>query len=290
MVNMRSQKKQNIPFFGIIYGRPGVGKTSLLAKSNSFFIGNEINKEFDFKGFEPYKNYKQFLEQLEALRDMDIKEDTIVIDNMTDTESFMINDFVGESTNLSTGGGGYGAGYNECEKRINKILKSYVKYLQYEKGKNVVFICHASEVTEMDNLTGIERRYYKPSLEKKTIKCLENHADFVFHLHRPVLSKKNGSSPSPRVLYTTFSSGCYAKKKSYIDLPDELIVDKDGKTWERINDALKIDSGEKANEDDKEIKKLYKIVKDKGIKLPPFKEMMKRDRSYVMNRLKELNQ
>ena len=73
---MRSSDNPNedYGFFGIIFGRPGVGKTSLLANRDrkAFFIGNELNREFyDEKimvGFNPCNNWEEFMGQLDYVK------------------------------------------------------------------------------------------------------------------------------------------------------------------------------------------------------------------------------
>ena len=239
-----SDSSDDYGFFGIIFGRPGVGKTSLLAnRKKSFFIGNEINKEFYDKkimvGLNPCNDWEEFIGQLDQIKNNIApflkKYDTIVVDNFSDIERLMIKDFAGDD-NLQTWNGGYGKGTAECEKRSSNLILNYFKFLQ-QNGLNVVLVCHCDERTTEDLITGNSQVEYVPSLNKATLKPLEAHASFIFHVHIPTV--KGGSSDT-RVVFTSPTLASKAtKKKMYIDLPDKIEINKDpSKTWLVMHDKL----------------------------------------------------
>ena len=228
-------------YFGIIFGEPGVGKTSLLSyRSKNFFIGNELNREFNTQGLTAVDNWNQFLNQLEYIKNniesVTKKFDTLVLDNFTDIESMLISSFA-QGKNLTTWNGGFGAGYAEAEKLCRKIIEGYLKPLQ-EKGLNIVFICHSKEKQYKDHITDNSYILYKPSLEDRTLKPLEAYATFIFNLHIPKIST---SKEVRRTLYTGSNLSSLTKKKKYIDLPDIIEVKDPKATWDIIHSKLIFD-------------------------------------------------
>ena len=232
-------------FFGLIYGRPGVGKTSLLAKNKRhFFMGNELNSEFQLNGFEPVESWNEFLAQCEKLKSglQEIKKkfDIVVVDNFSDIEGMMKRDFLGATGNLSTWNKGWGAGTNECEKKTRALLDDFVRPLNKE-GLGVIFICHSKNNPKEDHITSIQYTEYAPELEFKTLKPLEAYAKFIFHIHTPIDLKAKGGGSLNRVLFTASKAGSSAKKKVSIDLPDEVELNKDKikETWDIIYKKVK---------------------------------------------------
>ena len=235
--NVASLQKRG--FFGLIFGRPGVGKTSLLAyRDKNFFIGNEINREFSkLNGFESINNWKDFLNQFKYIKESETfknKYDTIVVDNFSDIEGMMIEDFT-RGENLNSWNKGYGAGHVECEKRSRDFIKDYLKPLQ-EEGTNIIFICHCDEKYTEDLITGNSQTEYIPALGKRTLKPFEAHASFIFHLHIPIVA---GDKTFKRVLLTSPTVASKStKKKNYIDLPDKVEIKNPKETWNHLYDKL----------------------------------------------------
>jgi len=289
-----NKKNKDLTFFGVIYGRPGSGKTTLLSNAKDvFFIGNERNREFNVLGFEPCDTYSKFLEDLKNVEKHVDKFNTLVVDNFSDVEGLMKKEFTG-GANLSTWNKGYGAGANECEARTRSILNSIAE-LRDKHKKNVIFICHAKVRNEEDLLTGAGTSHYEPDLEKKTLKPIEAYADFVFHLHTPVvISKKNKSSELVRFLFTAYSAGSHAKKKSFIDLPDEIQWNKKdtglmNRLIDRIQGGLRGDADKPVDKPvDNKIRDLYEKA-SKVKKLPPLEEILKNnDKDKVVDRLEQI--
>ena len=231
--------KRDKKFFGIVYGAPGVGKTTLLAnRKGNFFLGNEINAEFDIVGLEHSNTYEDFVNKLCASPQLALNNgcDTIVVDNISDIERFCQQGFL-KDKNLATFGGGYGAGYRELEKRMVHLTNLF-KGIQ-DKGLNVILIGHAVEKPTQDPTTGFEGITFRPQVEAKTLHVLSAHADFIFHLHRARTGGKDGLNKPTRFLYTQYYEEVYAKKKSFIHLEDLIVIkDNNSNSWENIHNTI----------------------------------------------------
>ena len=231
--------RQKKAYFGLVYGMPGSGKTSLLSnRPKNFFIGTEPNAEFDIVGYSPAKTYRELLEQLENIEKdlIDAKCDTVVIDHISDIERLCKEDFCGKQ-NLASYGNGYGQGYQELEKRMFYFL-DHVKRLQ-SKGYNVVLVGHADEKNIVDITTGAERLAFRPQLEKKTLNLISAATDFIFHIHKRTSEKDKGLSKPTRVLYTSYFESIFAKKRGSMEIPDEITIEENDTTmWEKIHGKM----------------------------------------------------
>lgn len=249
-MTIKLRDKVTAGWFGVLYGRPGVGKTSMFAYTDRYlFCGNEQNKGFGIKSLTPAKSYREFQTQCLSILKDDLKDyDTVVVDNFTDLEQMLIHSFAG-SQNLATWKGGYGVGYKELEKLVRLLLDGFVKPLQ-ARGKNVIFIAHATVREATDYEQDIVYEQYMPFLEKVGLKPLEAHADWIFHLHRQARHiDKDGNvdkTKQPnRVLLTEYTLGSLAKKKNWINLKDKVLVGDPKTFWNKIlhHSGLGMESG-----------------------------------------------
>ena len=226
-------------YCGLIYGMPGSGKTSLLAnRKENFFIGTESNTEFDIVGFKESRTFNELLMSLELAPDEVRKNncDTIVIDHISDVEKLCKESFCGQDRNLVTWGNGYGAGYQELEKRFGKLIR-LSREIQ-DKGINVVFIGHAEEKTHKDIISETEQLIHRPALEKRVLNLVASYTDFIFHIHRKSQGSKGLVKPK-RFLYTSYHETVYAKKRGGLNIPDELEIPEGNKDiWNKIHKDL----------------------------------------------------
>jgi len=282
-MELRKKNKEIFNYFGLIFGKAGSGKTSLLANSkDTFFIGNERNIEFDLEGraLNPVKNYNEFLEQLEWFKKNKPKNiKTLVIDNYSDIEQMLIKSFAGEA-NISTWNRGWGAGQAELEKKTRNLIQNYLVPIR-DHIANVILLTHCDDAKEVDNQTQAEYSNYRPNLEKRGLKPLEAILDFMFHIHVPIF--KQDSKNLNRAIYTTYSAGSYCKRKSNI-LTDNIIIFKkdDTNLWANTEKKFK-NSFEKKDD----IKSIFLKVQSKGLIKKPFDELLKEFGHDIL--LKKLN-
>lgn len=234
MITLR-QNTSPVGWFGILYGKPGVGKTSLFANSKGcLFVGNEENPESQFPriaSMEQAHDWADFYAQLRAvLNDKMEGYHTLVIDNFSDLEGMLCKSLFGEK-NIATWKGGYGAGYNELEKCVRYMTTNIFIPLQ-KINKNVVMITHATEREVPDEESQEQYHQNVPFLEKKTLRPLQAHANWIFYLHRPW--SKDKKELSKRELITDLTPGTLAKKKANIKLPYRAVINDINTAWSNI--------------------------------------------------------
>ena len=203
---------------GTVYGRPGVGKTSLLSGlNNSVVIGTERNSNIDCLGHPDgvCKTYSQFLKQFEWAYNLpnDVCKN-IIIDTVSEVETLMAKSFFKKSTdNLNTCLGGYGTGREELYKTYFNFFKEHVnKAIANEK--NVIFIARVDRREELDEETGSSFTRTYPKIEKN--KCYEFFAgemDFIFSIKAVAPSETGVRKTEGFCIYTRPSAGSDAKNR-----------------------------------------------------------------------------
>lgn len=146
----------------ILYGEPGVGKSTFAIKSpNPFFITTDGNYEFleDFGAKEEahiqVKNWKECLKAFSQPYD---EYDTIVVDLLEDTFKMCENDFCIEKKIDHVSDLGYGKGYDISR---NNFYAAMMKLLGRE-DKNIILIMHGITSVLKDR-RGVEHTIYAPT-------------------------------------------------------------------------------------------------------------------------------
>ncbi len=146
----------------ILYGEPGVGKSTFAIKSpNPFFITTDGNYEFleDFGAKEEahiqVRNWKECLKAFSQPYD---EYDTIVVDLLEDTFKMCENDFCIEKKIDHVSDLGYGKGYDISR---NNFYAAMMKLLGRE-DKNIILIMHGITSVLKDR-RGVEHTIYAPT-------------------------------------------------------------------------------------------------------------------------------
>ena len=266
-------EKSNI--VGCIYGRPGVGKTTLLSNiPKAVFIGTEANELIDCLKHPdgPSKSYKDFLEKLQWA--LDLPEDvcdTIVIDTISEVEILMINSFLVGKQNINTAMGGYGAGYQELKKLYYKLFYEHVK----KAKKDIIFIARQIKAEETDEETGNTYTKTYPMVEKNRVyEFFAGEMDFIFSI-KQLSPKQTGKQDSFGAgIYTMPSVGGDAKnrfglKDMYFWPRQKNVVSVWPKIKADIDTFFKKRYDEKKEKPEKEKPKNAKPEKEKSEKKDP---------------------
>ena len=206
------------PFKGIVYGKPGVGKSSLLASNpKSVFVGTETNDNVNCLTHPDgiSTSFQQFIDRFMWAAQLPAEQcDTIVVDTISEVEVLLINSFLMRGTNLNTTHKGFGAGREELKKRYFNFLTNQVNQAVNKYGKNVIFIARLYKENEMDEETGAEFIKSYPQIEKsKSYEMFAGEMDFIFSM-KPLLPERTGELKTKGIcIYTSPSAGSDAKNR-----------------------------------------------------------------------------
>ncbi len=228
------------PIRTVIWGQPGVGKTTLASKfPNPWFIDVEKSTAWmpELKGrqWERPKTWDQILDQIERFK-RELPGETLVIDSIDWMESKYIEKFG------SPGGqSDYGKSYNDMDKLFRKVLDSLTEIS--EMGVHIVLTAHfdTKEVTDPDQMSAYSK--YVLKMQKKTCSAVMEWADEILFLRfRDVIitdnKGKKGKAVGGQIRdIKTVRAASYDAKNRF-DLPAEIEFKEDKELPEPLKTLL----------------------------------------------------
>lgn len=197
---MITRGKQNRPFYAILYGQPGVGKTTLAAQiPNAVFLDLERGTDFlDVARLQPEGTLS---EALEALWDAKDSFDTLVIDSLTALENRHQQELCDAKGWSSINALDYGKSKSLWKAAFLKIITGLDAFRA--EGKNVLIVAHQKMREAKDPLGQDTYDQFSFACDRDIHESLLSHVDGVFFLKMKSMAKDdkvigNGS----RVLLT----------------------------------------------------------------------------------------
>lgn len=229
------------PIRTVIWGQPGVGKTTLAGKfPNPWFIDVEKSTkwmpELRNRQWERPKTWQEILDQIQRFK-RELPGDTLVIDSIDWMEAKYIDKFG------SPGGqNDYGKSYNDMDKTFRTVLDELTEIS--EKGVHVVLTAHfdTKEVSDPDQLTAYSK--YVLKMQKKTCSAVLEWADEVLFLRfRDTIiagdnKGKKGKAVGGQIRdIKTVRAAAYDAKNRF-DLPEEIEFKSDKQLPEPLKTLL----------------------------------------------------
>lgn len=185
----------------IVYGEPGVGKSTFAADApRPFFITTDGNYEYleDFCGAKPEDHVQCFswAEMKKAFTRDFSNYDTIVVDLLEDSYLWAENEFCRDNKLVHISDLGYGKGYGILG---NDFFIEYQKLLALPK--NIILLMHG--VTEvLKDRRGVEYSKYGPSklLREKIVTQLEGRVRFFVRAYAEATEGADGRLVTKRYL------------------------------------------------------------------------------------------
>lgn len=215
----------------VLYGVPGIGKTTFAAASPSpIFIPVEDGcGEVDVPAFPKPETYEQVLEAIGTLANEPHEFQTCVLDSLDKLEP-LVWDYVCRGANKKAiEDFGYGKGYTAAVAEWRNLL-SGLDALR-ERGMAIVLIAHSAVVrVEPPDTDGYDR--WQMRLHKAADACITDWADAVLFANYKVTTvvaggqgseRRRGISDGTRILHTTERAAWRAKNR--YQLPDQLPLD-----------------------------------------------------------------
>lgn len=232
--NIRRGKSQG-PWKILIYGQPGIGKSTLASYSPApFFIDLENGlKELDIAATpEPVTSYD---EMLDWLRDLTSSREfkTVVIDTIDVIERWLAqravkayNSNPANKTKVQSineiGWGKDGAYIADEWKGMLDVFEAMNR-----KGKNVLLVGH-QKVEKFSNPMDLDYEYFTYNIHKKALDYVTGKLDAVLYCRREQLVKDDGKgkavATARRFIYTEQGASYIAKNRW--KLPAEVPMDR----------------------------------------------------------------
>lgn len=187
-------RKPTRPFLGLIYGEPGIGKTSLAAEfPNPIFLQAEDAEVNDvelcsFTQDRALADYTELSGGIDELYNQDHDFKTVVVDAVDAVENFVWIETCRRNQWASIESPGYGKGYIAAEEVWREFLSS-LEFLRADRGMNVVLIGHA-EIERFDDPQNASYSRYDFRLHKRAHALLEDSMYAVLFLNQDATIKE----------------------------------------------------------------------------------------------------
>jgi hypothetical protein len=226
---MITRGKQKRPFFAILYGQPGVGKTTLAAQlPNSIFLDLEKGTSFlDAARLQPEGTISEALEEIEEAME---SYDSLIIDSLSSLELKHQREVCDEQGWPHIDILDYGKSRGTWKTKFIKLITDLDRFR--EAGKNVLIVAHQGLRETKDPISQENYDHFSFECHKEVHKSILSHIDGCFFLKQKGLVNNdkvigNGS----RVLFTKDRPQYTAKSRW--DLPEQ-IENPGVKFWEQL--------------------------------------------------------
>lgn len=238
----------NSPLRLVIYGLPGIGKSTLASGMPDpiFFNTEEGTDQLNVSRTQRLKTLEQFYNAVDHILSID-EYKTVVVDTITAVEQLVRNDIVKEYNRKtqaeikSIGEIPYGKGATLLRDEWPEVMAS-IEAL-YDSGRNVCLIGHAHVYRFADPERDAYDRY-QLAMESVCAYMTCQRATDVFFINYDTTTKQVGkgfatrevaAAGTKRVLHTEHSAAFDAKNRH--NLPARIILPKEN-AWQAIHTAL----------------------------------------------------
>ncbi len=179
----------------LVYGEPGIGKTTLASEfPHPVFIQTEDGTpdKVELESFGLVSTFSQVMEALEALYQDDHSYQTLVIDSVTELQRLIFAETCARGDDKGNSKAniedfGYGKGYVYAQRVMQEFLDG-INALRRDKGMAIVAIAH-SKIERFDDPETVSYDRYEIDLHGKLVGALERDMDAILLLKSPVTIK-----------------------------------------------------------------------------------------------------
>lgn len=280
---------KNDPQMYVIYGAPGVGKTTFASKFPNPIIADIENGSSHVNVTrvtgEHIKTFQDLRILVEELKEQNYK--TLVIDSITKLEA-MIHKHLCEEGNVSSieaVDGGFGKGFTMAREVLADFIQK-LRTLMDQKQMDVVFIGHTRVKGHNDPHLNVQYDRYGIQAHDKFVEMLMSAANNVFYVRYDVdtstdskTKKTKATYDGKRVMFTEWRAAFEAKNR--LNLPAEMPF-----IYDAFHDALMAGKPKSAEELKADIAALLDRADQQTVEIAKVKVAEAGDDAAALTRIK----
>lgn len=179
----------------LIYGPPGIGKTTLASEFPApvfLQIEDGTPGELELTSWGKLDTFGQVMDALGALWSEDHDHRTLVVDSVTEMQKLVFAETCARGDDKGNAKSniedfGYGKGYIYAQRVWSDFLEG-INALRRDKAMNIVLIAH-STVSRFDDPETVSYDRYEIDLHKHSVGAIEREMDAILLLKQPVQVK-----------------------------------------------------------------------------------------------------
>jgi hypothetical protein len=232
-------RKRRRPIFGVLYGQPGIGKSTFGASlPKPIVIATERLDQISVPKLPVPRDFKQLYDQIDALDKEQHDYESIVFDTL-DAAELLIWQRVcseGKCKSIEEFGGGYGKGYVRARELWTGLLS---KLSEMSERFNVLLTAHAHVKSFSDPSLSAPFDIWKMRIHDKSADVIRQMVDLIMFVNLETIIQKEsqkarkgkGIVSGDRVLWTQPATGFEAKNRYDLESPLEF-------SWEALAEGV----------------------------------------------------
>lgn len=226
--DIRSSRASSRPLRLVLYGNPGVGKSTFAAQAPApvFLCGEDGASYLDVPAFPKPETWADVLESVDLLAREEHPYKTLVIDTLDGLEPLCWAHVCKQGSKKDIEDFGYGKGYLAAVDEWRRLLVR-LERLQAQRGMHLVCLAHAVARDHKDPEHDAWKRW-EPKLHGKAVEEFVQWTDALLYATYETLARREGHkvkglSTGERILHTAWTAAHNAKNR--YGLPEQLSLD-----------------------------------------------------------------
>lgn len=227
--DIRSSRASARPLRLVLYGNPGVGKSTFAAQAPApvFLCGEDGASYLDVPAFPKPESWSDVLESVDLLAREEHAYKTLVIDTLDGLEPLCWAHVCKAGGKKDIEDFGYGKGYLAAVEEWRRLLVR-LERLQATKGLHLVCLAHAVARDHKDPEHDAAWKRWEPKLNNKAVEEIVQWTDALLYATYETLARREGHkvkglSTGERILHTAWTAAHNAKNR--YGLPEQLPLD-----------------------------------------------------------------